>query len=140
LLENISTSSSDESDTENDIPNLYHPSETEFDCVEDPQSEIGSISDDIDEILYNITSNNSNESDFSSSNDETDLGTSLTLKEELSGWAVKHRLTRCSINDLLKIVNDIPGVSLPKDSRTIENTVDDVERFQCSLSDIDCSL
>ena len=47
--------------------------------------------------------------------DENEPETTLNIKEKLAQWAVTHRQTRVSMTELLKILNDNPGVILPSD-------------------------
>ncbi|XP_057291715.1 uncharacterized protein LOC130656398 [Hydractinia symbiolongicarpus] len=62
--------------------------------------------------------------DSGSSSDEewlSDAMGNITLSEELASWAVRNRVTRNSVNELLDILRK-NGHTLPKDSRTLLKT------------------
>lgn len=47
---------------------------------------------------------------------------SFEIKEKLQFWAIKHRITKTALNDLLPILISAGHTSLPKDSRTLLQT------------------
>lgn len=64
--------------------------------------------------------------DFDRTN-ESFQSNSFCLKEKLSVWAVQHRITKSAVNDLLSILIMAGFSFLPKDSRTLLRTPQQVE-------------
>lgn len=58
---------------------------------------------------------------------DSNNGNTNDFQENLKGWAVKHRITKIAINDLLSILIAAGFAYLPKDSRSLMKTPSNVE-------------
>ena len=96
----------------------------------DSQSENALLSDDFDNDVEpnssSETSQMSNSSEnydfvFESSDTDVPSDNGEEIKSKLAAWAVKHKITRDCLNDLMFILSN-EGYELPKDARTLLRT------------------
>lgn len=62
--------------------------------------------------------------------------TTVDFKDMISDWAIKHRITKTAINDLLSILIVAGFTFLPKDSRTLMKTPKVIEIIKLSKGNL----
>ena len=115
-------------DVRAEMAGLDHDYEERRKSEEEDVSMAESISNtSFDEIDVSIDDNFDCEQ-LNNSSSETSEGENLVneLSDDLCEWATKHKLTRAAFNDLLSLMRK-HGHDLPKDSRTLLNTLSRVD-------------
>lgn len=83
-------------------------------------------SSDSEENVLNSHLNNTTKNTFTTINTET-TESNKTFTGKLREWVVKNRISNVAVNELLKILQEKITDDLPLDSRTLLNTIRDIE-------------
>lgn len=83
-------------------------------------------SSDSEENVLNSHLNNTTKNTFTTINTET-TESNKTFTGKLREWVVKNRISNVAVNELLKILQEKITDDLPSDSRTLLNTIRDIE-------------